>query len=931
MADSSQPGHRGTELHGRLAEQAAIDALLSQARQGHSGALVITGEAGIGKTALLDYAAAHSDGMRLLRGTGVESEAELPFASLHLLLSPVLDHLDGLPDRQRAALSGALGLGSPGPGDRFLIALAVLTLLSELAGERPLVCLVDDVQWLDRASATALQFVARRLESEGVAMLFAARDGDPAFVSPGLAELRLGGIDRDASAALLAERGSGLPAAVREAIIAEARGNPLALIELPAVAEPGDPSGVSGLAPMPVTGRLQDVFGRQVMSLPAATQTLLLIAAANDTGGLAPLLRAGAALGTGVADLAYAEESGLITLAAGKLVFRHPLIRAAIYHGASRSKQIAVHAALGDAFGQGGDAARRAWHRAAAAVIPDEDVAADLERAATSAAALGGHAAVAAACERAAHLSEDTRAATRRLTLACEAAAMAGDLDRVVELAARAADRTDDALLRARLSHVRGSAYFAMGSLRDAHAVLTNAAPIVTDDPVRAFWMLTEALHAVWQLPLDQDMLAATVDAFGTLGLPDDHPLMSLVWLGRWCTAMPVGRDTAGFQPLTDVMARAGTAGRSDGPRGLTAVAAGALIVGRDALVVEITESLLTDSRNRGIMGWLPAGLTYLATAEMCLGEHRSALVHGVEAIRAARDTGQHKWVNHAAGPLAYLAAVQGDEPRCREHARTATAPLGADLSQPAPAWAQAALALLDLGHGRPDDALGQLDALVNGPARFMAGAMRSAPDHVEAAVRSGHPERAVKPLGRFATWAAQICQPWTDALLARCRALTAADGCAEQHYESALTSHRTDLRPFDHARTQLVYGEWLRRMRRKNEARVQLSAALVTFSSLGAGPWSDRARAELRAAGAPVPELTQPDVFGALTPQEFQISQLAARGMSNRDIAAQLFLSTRTVAYHLYKAYPKLGITGRNEIPALLAGARTASGTRHP
>jgi ATP/maltotriose-dependent transcriptional regulator MalT len=396
---------------------------------------------------------------------------------------------------------------------------------------------------------------------------------------------------------------------------------------------------------------------------------------------------------------------------------------------------------------------------------------------------------------------------------------------------------------------------------------------------------------------------------------------MSLVWLMRWCTAMPVGRDPAGFQPLAEVIARAGTAGRSDGPRGLTAVAACALVVGRDALAAEITESLIADSRNRGIMGWLPAGLTYLATAEMCLGQHRSALVHGAEALRAARDTGQHKWVNHAAGPLAYLAAVQGDERRCREHARTAMAPLAVDLAQPGAAWAQAATALLDLGHGRPERALGQLDALVSGPARFMVGAIRSAPDHVEAAVRSGHPERTAAPLGRFATWAAQMCQPWADALLARCRALTAPDSCAEQHYESALRSHEADLRPFDQARTQLVYGEWLRRMRRKNEARAQLSAALTTFSSLGAGPWEDRARAELRAAGAPVPELTRPDVFAALTPQEFQIIQLAARGMSNRDIAAQLFLSTRTVAYHLYKAYPKLGIAGRSEIPALLAG----------
>jgi ATP/maltotriose-dependent transcriptional regulator MalT len=245
-------------------------------------------------------------------------------------------------------------------------------------------------------------------------------------------------------------------------------------------------------------------------------------------------------------------------------------------------------------------------------------------------------------------------------------------------------------------------------------------------------------------------------------------------------------------------------------------------------------------------------------------------------------------------------------------------APLAADLAQPAIAWAHAALALLDLGHGRPQRALGRLDALISGPARFMVGAVRSAPDHVEAAIRSGHPERAAEPLARFATWAGQMGQPWADALLARCRALAAPDRCAESQYESALRFHEADPRPFDRARTQLVYGEWLRRLRRKNEARAQLSAALDTFSALEAAPWSDRARAELRAAGAPVLEPARPDVFAALTPQEFQIIQLAARGMSNRDIAAQLFLSTRTVAYHLYKAYPKLGIASRNEIPPL-------------
>lgn len=721
---------------------------------------------------------------------------------------------------------------------------------------------------------------------------------------------------------MLAECGGDLPAPLREKVLREARGNPLALLELPAVAGRDARPVVTGFAPIPVTSRLQEVFGCQVKSLPAATRTLLLLAAASDSDGLAPLLRAGATLGAGVGDLADAERAGLITVADGKLAFRHPLVRAAVYHGAAASERIVAHLELAEAFSASGDIARRAWHRAAAAIGPDEDVASDLERAASSAAALGGHAAVAAACERAAQLSEDPGAAVRRLVLACEAATMAGDLDRVVGLATRHIDETGDADLRARLSHILGSAYFAQGSLRDAHAVLTAAAAAIPGDPVRACWLLTAALHAAWQFPLDQDVVAATIDAFGTLDLPDDHPLTSLIWLLRWCTAMAIGRDTGEFEPLADVFTRAVTAGRSDGHRGLSAVAACALVVGRDAMAAEITHALIADSRNQGIMGWLPAGLTYLATAEMCLGEPRSAVVHCTEAFRAAQDTGQHKWVNHASGPLAYLAALQGDEHQCRKYSGTAMAPLAADLAQPAVAWAQGALGLLELGHGRPAKALTLLDALISGPARFQVGAMRSGPDHVEAAVRSGQLARATEPLGRFTTWAAQVRQPWADALVARCRALTAPDQCAGTYYESALAFHKTEERPFDRARTQLVYGEWLRRARRKTQAQAQLSSALETFTSLSATPWCDRARAELHAAGATATQSRRLGEFAVLTPQEFQIIQLAARGMSNRDIAAQLFLSTRTVAYHLYKAYPELGIAGRDEIPALLADA---------
>jgi DNA-binding CsgD family transcriptional regulator len=903
-------------LRGRGPEQAVIDGLLGGVREGGSGVLVIRGEPGIGKTALLEYAVGQADAMRLLRCAGIESEAELPFAGLHQLLRPVLERLDALPGVQQRALSGAFGLDVGGDGDRFIIGAGVLSLLSDVAEDAPLLCLVDDAQWLDRASAEALLFAARRLDRDGIVILFATRDyPDAGLPQGGLRELRLGGLGTRAAAELLDDAGVALPIAVRDQLVADTQGNPLALLELPSVMS--GPRALPGL--MPLTSRVLDAFHHQIRSLPAVCQTALLLAAADDTGELTLLACAADDLATSIADLQEAERRGLISLAAGTPTFRHPLIRAAAYQGAPLGERIAVHRALAAAYARHRDVDRHAWHLAVAATGPDEQAAGDLERAAGRAAARSGYAAAAAAYERAAQLSGDTAAAIRRLTLACEAAAHGGRPSWARTLAERAYQEAADPVIQARIIGVQAGADFVQGRLRDAHGLLTAGASLIAaKDPSRAFWMLIEALHAAWAAPTDRRLIAETVDHLGGLRLLPGDPLISVAWLARWGTAVTLGRDTRDFPPLDEVMPQARAAGSAIGPRGLIEVASRAFMAAQDEDCAEIAAALVADARGKGMIFALPGGLGLLTLAQTLLGRYRDALVSGTEGLRIARDTGQLLWVSYAAGALAYLAAVKGDDRQCRHHAGEAwLEPMSDTGSLAGATWSQAALALLDLGLGRVQEAFDRLRAIADGPTRHQAAVVRSMPDLIEAAIRLDRPEDARAPLTSYSTWAKVMGQPWIGAVLARCQALTAPDSQAEQLYTRALTLHEHHARPFERARTELAYGEWLRRSKRKNEASAQLRRALQTFEMLGALPWAERARTELDASGTTAARAVTPDAFTDLTPQELQVIRLAAQGKSNRDIAAQLFLSPRTVAYHLYKAYPKLGISSRGELLA--------------
>lgn len=903
-------------LHGREAEQDVLAGLLARARAGASSALLLRGEPGIGKTALLDHVAETAGDLRLLRGTGVEFEAELPFSGLQLLLRPALDARTALPGPQRETLEAIFGLGPATGSESMLVGLAVLSLLAEYAGQTGLVCLVDDAQWLDRASRDALVFAARRLHAEAVVMIFAARDGEESGPEPGLPELRLSGLGPDAAAAVLDRHP--LTPAVRYRVLAEAGGNPLALLELP-IALAGEGGTRSSPGALPLTSRLQLAFHGQASRMPEACQTLLLVAAVDETGELGVILRAAGVLGAAVEDLSPAERAGLVVRvgADGTTIrFRHPLLRAAVHQRAPLGQRLAAHRALATALNSPEHADRRAWHLAAATTGADEAVAGALERTAARARERHGHEAAAAAYERAARLSVEPAARARREALAAEAALEAGDLERARALGDRTARRLQDgdAAVDARLTRVRAFAHFWQGAYTTAHRLLLDGAARLRDtEPGEAAASLVQAMHTSWYL--GERQLSNTVERLTALPLDETDPFAPVASY----LAHLAGDRSERPLPLGDTLTAMRQRGRV-ADQVLMILCGAALALGQDSDAYELATALAAEHRDRGGAGRLPTVLFFMAEGEVFTGRHRDALATATEALRLARDTGQQQWVSQFSSVLAYLDAVAGRESDCRRHVEAGLADATATAMSPGAPWAHWAWGLLDLGLGRAEAALTRFERLTREPMRHHLCATRSTPDLVEAAVRVGAPERAADPLARFARWAGSVRQPWAEALVLRCRGLLAADDQAESFYLAALALHDHEGRALERARTALLYGEWLRRARRKAEARTHLSSALEVFDRLRMRPWADRARGELTAAGVHGhrPSGRVDGMAADLTPQELQIARLAAQGMSNRDIAARLFLSHRTVGYHLYKAYPKLGVASRGELGRL-------------
>ncbi|MET7335139.1 AAA family ATPase [Nonomuraea sp. NPDC005650] len=891
-------------LYGRATEQAQVDQLLEDARSGRSGVLVVRGQPGMGKSALLGHMTERAAGVRVLRGVGIESEAELPYAALQLLLRPELDRIDELPEAQAAALQGALGLGTATPENRFLVGLAVLSLLAEVAGEGALLCLVDDAQWFDRASIDALVFVARRLDAEGVALVFAGREE---FRPQGLPELWLDGVDRDAAVALLAERAGDLTPSVRERVLDEAEGNPLALMELPSALTAEQRAGqFSPFATIPVASRVQEAFQRQIRALPGTAQSLLAVLAADDLGDLGIVLRAAESFSARLIDLEAAEQARLVTVNGAAVAFRHPLIRAAAYQNVPLTARLAVRRALAEVLVGGEHADRRAWHLAAATTAPDEEVARELELAAERARTRAGYAAMAAAYERAAELTPDPAKRSVRLAAAAVAASDAGQPTRAGALADRASQEIRDPLALAHLIQVRAHREFEQGTPAAAGGLIIGGAERVLPlDAERAAYLLVEAVRCAWYAgdPELAGRAAKLLRALPEIGSP-------LVSGAIGLAALLEGDLENAVTPIQELVLEPDQS-EFQVP-GLLFVAQLCAPIGRYGLGEAAAARVEAECRAHGMGGWLAGAMETRLHAQTLLSRSREVAARLEEIIPVVGDLGQANSVVALTALLALARAELGDEEGCRAAAAAAFEQAGARGLHLAEAIAVAGLGRLELTLGRPEASLAILERI---PAA--AGALFFAPDQVEAAVRAGEPERARVPLAYYLDWAARVGLPSAHAVALRCRALVEDD---EGLYEEAVRLHEQGEQPHERARTQLLYGEWLRRARRRAAARAQLRGALETFDRLGMALWAERARAELRATGdVPAAPRQADDPLSVLTAQERQVVRLAATGASNRDIAAQLYLSPRTVGYHLYKAFPKLGITSRAELAGLI------------
>ena len=907
LTGGSELERRPAGLVGRQRECGVIDRVLDRAARHESGSLVIRGEAGIGKTALLRHAAGRADGMLVLSVTGVEAESDLDYSGLHSLVRPIINLLPRTPEPQRVALAAALGLAPAGGADRFLISAGVLSLLAAAAEERPILCLIDDAQWLDVPSAGSLMFTARRLGAEGVVILFATRVGERRrFDGPGLDELVLDGLDATSAAELLHRTHRELAPSVRDRLLADAAGNPLALIELPVCLTDAQLRGQVRMPDaLPLSARLQLAFRQQIERLPSATRSALLLAAADDWGELAAILAAAGALGLPEDALDAAERARLIETDDARLTFRHPLIRSAVYESATSGERRRAHGALADVCRSDEHADRRLWHRAVATLAADEEIADGLEAAAERSRMRGGHASAATAFERAASLSETESARGRRLAAAARSAYMAGQVDRASDLVNRSlpiADRPD----RARLLGLRGVIDANAGLLPDAVRTVHEGIKL-SDDPSQSLEMLLEACLMATYIG-DTDRLASICRLASEFQPATDVDRFIVVLMTAGAAELEGDFERAECLSAEAIELVA----RLDDARCLIWASTTAGRAGAQGDGLTFANRAVRVARERALVSTLPYALQ--AQAAQLFGLSRFDLVYAAaeEGRDLAIDIGQPWIASLNVSYLAIVDALRGAEHLVHTHNDEQQALVSS--SGPTRITANVAYAegLLALGLGRPSEALERLLVPIT-TVRPQSNpvVVRAVPDAVEAAMRAQQLDEVAVEFKRYESWVERFPHPARRALLARCRALI-DESSAEPHYIDALS--RDVLPPFDRARTELLYGEWLRRNRRRIDARAHLRSALDVFEPLGATPWADRARAELRASGETA-RRRDPSTRDQLTPQELHIAGLAADGLTNPEIGAQLFLSPRTIDYHLRKVFAKLGISSRAEL----------------
>jgi DNA-binding CsgD family transcriptional regulator len=899
----------GGRLRGRANECALLDDLVWAIRRGESRSLVLRGEAGIGKTALLEYLIASAPDATVVRAVGVQSDMELAFASLHQLCGPLLDRLEGLPAPQRQAMEIVFGLSAGDAPDRFLVGLAVLSLFAEAAEQRPLLCVVDDAQWLDQASALTLAFVARRLLAEPVAIVFAAREPGQELLH--VSELEVAGVrNGDARALLSSAVRFKLDERVRDRIIAETRGNPLALLELPRGLTARQLAGGFGLVEAQgLTGRIEESFVRRVETLSDDARRLLLVAAAEPVGDPLLLLAAAERLGLALSAVDM-ETDGLLALGE-RVTFRHPLVRSAVYRTATREQRREVHVALAEATDRSVDSDRRAWHLATAAAGPDESVAAALEQSAGRAQARGGLAAAAAFLHRSVVLSGDPTQRVRRALAAAQASLHAGMFEDALELLAIAEASTPDELQAAHVELLRGQIAFASGMGPGAPPLLNAAQRLERLDPELAretyldAWgaalfagrmassgSLVEVSRAAKSAPRPtrplraSDLLLDGLSTFATEGCAAAEPLLR--------------RATAAF-------ANEASPAQENFRWGWLTTIAAKIIWDEDGWRT-VSARFLREGRDAGALARLPIDLTDWAFFATRCGDFDTAADAIAELEAITKATGTHL------APYAQLllAAFRGQEdalPLIESTIRDA----GTSGQELGALWAEWASAILFNGLARYDRALAsaQRAAEETPPLQFSPWASA---ELVEAAVRSARPEIAAGALEPVMAATAPCNTDWGLGIQARCRALVSEGESAERlHREAIERLSRTRLRP-EIARAHLLYGEWLRRENRRLDAREQLRSAHEMLVTIGMEGFAERARNELLATGEKVRKRTV-ETRDDLTAQERQIARLARDGLSNPEIGARLFLSPRTVEWHLRNVFIKLHIRSRREL----------------
>jgi DNA-binding CsgD family transcriptional regulator len=908
-------------LKGREAQREAIGRLIQEARSGHSGVLALVGEPGVGKSALLDEAAVLAGGATaVLRARGVQSEAQIPFAGLSELLRPALQYLDRIPKHLASALEGALALVPSRAEDRFALGAATLSLLSAYADDRFVLVIVDDIHWIDGSSADAMSFAFRRLLADPVAVILASRAGEASFLDrTDIRRLRLEGLDVESASDLICEVAGRVPDDLVDRLHRHTGGNPLALIEAAREIElfrSGSPLDV----PLPVVTRVTDVYSARIHALDGACRRLLLLAAAGDTGELSVFARAAGSLGLDVDDLSKAEEGGLIRIRDGRLEFHHPLARAAAYNDASPAARREVHRALSGALPDA-DADRRAWHLALAAVGPDESASRAVEQSAVRSRERNAFDVASHSFERAAQLASEDERRARLLYLAAEAAWSAGHGARALELLDEA-DRhtTGDSDVAA--DHLRGRIVSRLGPVTAGTSILMAAAERSTkSDPQAAVVMLAEAVNAAFYAgdaatmtavaeriaAIDLEPLSERTQFFGTLARG-----MALAFSGSPHTGSELLRDAVRMAERSDEAA--------DDTTWLTWAAMGPLWLRESEAGWSLIDRATELARSRVAIGLLPYLLCHVAIAHASTQRWAEAEAAFYEVIQLSLES--HQQIDRAAAlaRLAWLEARQGKSSACLEHAQEAIG-LADELSlELCRAWALAALGDLNMVMGHTEEAISyfEQEVVLLRSADIVDVDLSPGPELVELHLRQGNADHAAVIAREYDDQAELKGQPWALARAARARGLLADDSQLDDVFSEALEAHRRTPDLFETARTDLAYGSRLRRARQRVKAREHLLSAINAFEDLGAEPWAAIARRELAATGATARKRDE-STRSQLTPQELQIALLLASGSTTRQAAAALFLSPKTVEYHLRSVYRKLGCNNRDELSSLL------------